>query len=439
MKSKEKLLAIIISILLFLMMFAPANLMRVKIAITIVLFFISLYYVFLKRYEIKINKKVFWWFVIYIGMSIVSMSISFINGNPGATNFLVVNIIGPCIFFAFIMSVSNSIYYNLINKIIIYTTIIIGVYNLVYFFIINDIFPFINPEIFPFIKANVGGINLGFTKITTENLSYLMFLFPYVFTLFFIEENKKIKNIALTASLLSILSAIISARTIFLLIIGISPILVILYGYLGNIPNCKIIAKRVLAICIIGTLLLAILLSIMKIDISKIADKIVSSFRVEQVADENGNIDPGAKIRVEQLEDLIYTWKQKPILGWGDGANALNVIRSDVEGMYELSYFALLMQRGIIGLIIYASQFFWIIIIAIRIIKIDKKNRNDMYCSLVGLTCMLIANATNPYLYSFDRLFIIFYPLLIINKSYLFLESEDELYSIKTIYKLLGK
>lgn len=35
---------------------------------------------------------------------------------------------------------------------------------------------------------------------------------------------------------------------------------------------------------------------------------------------------------------------------------------------------------------------------------------------LVGLTCFLIANATNPYLLKFDYMWVIFLPLAIINR-----------------------
>lgn len=56
------------------------------------------------------------------------------------------------------------------------------------------------------------------------------------------------------------------------------------------------------------------------------------------------NTDP----RIDQLHSLIIGWEEAPLLGKGSGINA-SVVRSDLPGTYELSYVALLFERGIIG------------------------------------------------------------------------------------------
>lgn len=72
----------------------------------------------------------------------------------------------------------------------------------------------------------------------------------------------------------------------------------------------------------------------------------------------NDNNDP----RIAQFESLIAGWVEKPLLGNGTGVNA-SVIRSDIPGTYELSYIAMLFERGIIGMLIFVTQYlilmFW--------------------------------------------------------------------------------
>lgn len=98
----------------------------------------------------------------------------------------------------------------------------------------------------------------------------------------------------------------------------------------------------------------------------------------------------------------------------GDGAEVLNSSRAG--SIYELSYLQILMQRGILGLILYMGCFLSIIKKAIIQYKKDKNN-SFIFASTVGLITILIANATNPYLMSFDHSYIIFWNLMLINKA----------------------
>ena len=102
------------------------------------------------------------------------------------------------------------------------------------------------------------------------------------------------------------------------------------------------------------------------------------------------------------------------MFGWGDGANAINVVRSNVSGAYEMVYFAKLMQRGIIGVVIYIGLFYAVYSKLFAIKKEHVYLHVDSFVVAVALTGMLVANGTNPYIEAFDKLIIIFIPLLII-------------------------
>ena len=86
-------------------------------------------------------------------------------------------------------------------------------------------------------------------------------------------------------------------------------------------------------------------------------------------------------------------------------------IRSDVmPWAYELSYLALLYQTGLVGLGIYATGIAWIYFMGVKILRSGGMFAESMLPLLVGMTCFLVANATNPYLAKFDGLWIIFLP-----------------------------
>jgi len=88
---------------------------------------------------------------------------------------------------------------------------------------------------------------------------------------------------------------------------------------------------------------------------------------------------------------------------------------NDQPWAYELSYVALLFHTGIVGLTIYAAAIVWIYRMGLRMIRSGDRIGLYMLPTLVGTTCFLIGNATNPYLEKFDYIWVIFLPVALIN------------------------
>jgi len=68
-----------------------------------------------------------------------------------------------------------------------------------------------------------------------------------------------------------------------------------------------------------------------------------------------------------------------------------------------------------VGLLAYAAGVIWIYCLGTRVIKEGGILGQMMVPLLVGMTCFLIANATNPYLGKFDGLWTLFLPIAVIN------------------------
>ena len=131
-----------------------------------------------------------------------------------------------------------------------------------------------------------------------------------------------------------------------------------------------------------------------------------------------------ASLRAEQFFTLYNGWQQTPLFGTGHGASALGPLRSaEMPWAYELSYAALLFHTGIIGFLIYSSGVIYIFWMGLKIIRSGHWLGIYMLPVLVGTTCFLIANATNPYLEKFDYIWVIFLPVALIN---IWLLNKDE-------------
>jgi hypothetical protein len=138
-----------------------------------------------------------------------------------------------------------------------------------------------------------------------------------------------------------------------------------------------------------------------------------NAFEFSRIID--NNINAGGYLRALQFRSLIDGWKEHPFFGHGIAANA-SVIRSDtIPGAYELTYIALLFQRGLFGFIIYFLQLGYIIFNLFYYSLKYQRIRNFLISILTGFICFLIANGTNPYLEAFDHLWILFFPLFAIN------------------------
>ena len=83
---------------------------------------------------------------------------------------------------------------------------------------------------------------------------------------------------------------------------------------------------------------------------------------------------------------------------------------------YELTYVALLFQTGIIGVLAYLGLLFWPVYKGAQLLKKTNEEAGLFIIpSIVGCACFLIANATNPYLQSYDFMWALFLPIAIIN------------------------
>ena len=116
-----------------------------------------------------------------------------------------------------------------------------------------------------------------------------------------------------------------------------------------------------------------------------------------------------------QFRSLIDGFYENPIFGSGFGGQASIIRNSAQPWHYELTYVKLLFNTGIVGMLLLVCLLSFYTIKSLRLCRIDKKNYSINVSLIVGFFCVLIVSSSNPYMYSFDFLFILAIPPLIIS------------------------
>lgn len=410
----KQIWTILLSILLFLMIWASGEFINIKIVLCGIVCFCGL---FIKNGggRIAFSVGVGRWFAIYIGSNIFFMILSILHSNPGAFTYINVDLVEP-ILFAVIIVLIGKWELDRIGRFLIYISLFLYVYLIIGFLSVNDFIPISN---MPFIITDFGGLlPFGLMKADAQFIQWLYFLIPGNICLFFFREeitDRKIIRIIILNFILSYVATILILKTALILVSVFTIILsLVLLRYK---KNRKLLSSNKL-ISAVGLLILTVVawnvFNIGDFVYDTVLKKVMISLGNDGYVNSYGVSDIGGTVRRRQIADLLNTWRLSPILGRGTGADSLNYTSSTVHGLYEMTYVAKLMQRGIVGMMIYIGLIGWMFKKMLYYIKHDIMKIESLYL-FAGLAGMLLANGTNPYLESFDKLIILFLPLVIVN------------------------
>ena len=254
----------------------------------------------------------------------------------------------------------------------------------------------------------------GLIEIRVAGLTSIAYLVPFMFAsvLVYSREAFGMKKIWLWAALaLQLALTLMSGKRALLIIIGIAPVIVLLLRqFLPTVMKSRSkwhTQKILLGILLIPTGLLYYLAAYHDFSPSRIPEMIA-----EGVSFTAGG---SAYSRYQQFWALLNGWSEHPFMGAGHGTS-VSYIRSDtMPWAYELFYLAILYQTGLVGFCLYAGGIIWIYWMGIRIIRQGGFLAPIALSNLAGMTGVLIANGTNPYLVRFDGLWGIFLSIAVIN------------------------
>jgi hypothetical protein len=347
----------------------------------------------------------------------------FFAGAPGAEKAALVYVVWPILYTVVITGIRcERILFRIIGAVIVSVSCI-GVYSIVYLLIKTDILP--ENRFFDLISfdwhAQAFALHEGYVGMQFPGVDSLPFLLPFTVAALVTYLPRKggappLRRAWLwAAAFFGMACVLVSGRRALYLLILTSPFLTLLFLSFQPMVERHLSRKALVRVTASGVLGLVISLIVLNaiygVTLSGLTDRLSVGFNFSPTSE-----DPGTTERRDQYHALLAGWMESPLLGAGHGAPAFGSIRSQLTPWnYELDYLALLYQTGIVGIAAYGAGIFWIYWKGVQVIRSGGHLSALMVACLVGMSSVLIANATNPYLARFDGMWAIFLPLALIN------------------------
>jgi hypothetical protein len=340
---------------------------------------------------------------------------------PGAWPMVGVHVLWPMVYLILISSITSTKKLVGLERVITISTIVIPIYGFLFLASEMGFFPGLGYfGLSSFRDEQSIGLYDGYIQIAVHGLNSMSFLIPFTMAMLVTyhvsKESGRIARVWLWVALfLGLGMMLVSGRRALQLVTLLTPFLILGFSFFQpdreKVRTRKLVT-RVVAVGLCSAVALTFAIGLMhEVSLTRIFQELFLSFDFSATTE-----SASASARHDEYVALLHGWYEHPLLGAGLGAPAYGSIRSEtMPWAYELSYLALLFQTGILGLLAYASGIVWIYYVGTRMIKEGGILGRMMLPTLVGMTCFLIANATNPYLGKFDGLWAIFLPLAMIN------------------------
>ena len=242
------------------------------------------------------------------------------------------------------------------------------------------------------------GIHIGYIQITSNNIGALFVIVPYLLSLHFRADAGKVNSAFMKVALvLSLVAVAVSGRRALWLAVVLTPCTILLLSSLtGSYGLLKVGGRRFLLMCTVAAVagLSAVLL--LPEDMPEVGALVRLN---EAFSPENE--------RVIQKAYLIDGFMKSPILGSGFGAYAGYLRSYERPWTYELTYYRLLFNMGIVGTALLGTLFFLYFALVIRILRRFKEGSAIPFGLLVGFCSLLLGAYSNPYFGSFDYIFFV--------------------------------
>lgn len=371
--------------------------------------------------RIRLHKEVLAVAFYLIFISSIFCAIGAFYSTPGVMKQVQIYMLWPAMYTVLLAGCYDEKILFMIHRLMIFSLLFISLYGLILVLTKLAFLPEI-PAIswLSFDESEGIGFDDDFIAMKFQGLNSLIFLIPYVLTSLILKiklylvRYERLHNFLLIASIFfGLIVVFMSGRRALILVLVMSLPLILLLNNFNKLKDKRFLnstfRRTVGWVFIISFILFWFGGEYYELRFADFISMFVSGF-------DFFGTDHSASLRLEQWNALITGWAERPFFGSGHGASAIGSVRSiDMPWSYELYYVALLFQVGIVGLILYGLVFVWIFLRGVDVIKSGGTLGKLMFSSMIGLFGALIATATNPYLARFDGLWVIFFPISVIN------------------------
>jgi hypothetical protein len=407
-----------INLFFLLMLVMPTTLQSERGFYLVILLTFSFIIIFLNLKIWWISSEIFKILLFICFASLFFILNGLIQNTPGALAVIGVYFLWPIIFI-WIIGFSKEIE----TFVEIKNTLFIGIFISSLSGIILVISKFIEPleilrPVFVFLGARAGISESGI-ELTIPNMATVLygfsFLLAYIYAFPKTDKfpfNKEHTSLLWILLILCIVTLLISGKRGFWLTAMLALPYTAIVCHMAGIRRFSLKKMVLVIFSLMMTLIFGlIIISLsLEIDFQIMVEGLFGGFNFTD------QTNSAASRRYTQFWALLVGWTESPLIGAGHGAMAGDKVRIDIQPWaYELYYLALLFQTGLIGFIVYASSVLWLLYMMIKISRHYPDLARLLVPAAVGLLSFLTVNATNPYLSKFDCLWVIFFPLGIVN------------------------
>lgn len=246
-------------------------------------------------------------------------------------------------------------------------------------------------------------------RFRLPNLNSILFLLPFFISALFFPKRGRSRIHILLIVLSALLLAVIAGRRGLLVSMIVGPaiaFLLTIHRSRNRIKNKEASSWWMFIIALTISICLYFVFQW-----AGIADSLRFLNSIFNFTDNESNLE-----RVYQFHSLMRGIYDNPIFGQGAGAAADYIRSNEMPWAYELSYVAIIFQYGLIGFVVYAVGVVFLCWHLISAVKKKGRSSFEFYC-LSAFIAFMIANATNPYIFEFDSMWILFIPYAIANRK----------------------
>lgn len=394
-----------ISALLLLMFVLPQSFAQLKLPFLVAILTVAVMDALGGRW--RVETSVVTYYLCFCTLALTWSMIGLLRGNPisSIVDAVRVYVIFMLVYFGLAVCISNTGYQQYADRLIAYASF--GISATTLYALADHVYGLgwislaVKDEMFMQV-----GVHPGYTQMNNVNIGMLVFIVPYLLSRLLL--SVRTSPLLLLALLMGLLSAVLASRRVVLVLFLITPALLfcvaLLAGRLTRRFYLACASFYALGVVVVG--IGAILLGFWDLAfLEGFMGRLASAF----------DNSPDAP-RPAQHAALLAGFKEYYLLGSGFGGVA-SVIRSEERPWtYELTYSKLLFNSGLIGVLFLGGLLGAYFFATLR--KIQASVHAELYIALLcGFMAMLIAAASNPYLSSFDFVFVFSIIPLILNSK----------------------
>jgi hypothetical protein len=242
------------------------------------------------------------------------------------------------------------------------------------------------------------GFGNGHVQYGSANIGMLFLIAPYLLSMQFRADAGKSNSILTKiAMVLSLTLVVLSGRRALWLVVAFTPFTILLFSRVGgSFGALKTGGRRFLLIwAVAGVVSLGTLFIVPESSVSGAA-----FIRIRQAFSSEDE-------RTIQKPYLLDGFMNSPIFGSGFGASA-SYLRSDERPwMYELTYYQMLFNLGIVGMTTMAMLISIYLVRTVKLFRQFKHGSAVPFALLVACCSLFIGAYSDPYFGGFDALFFV--------------------------------